>query len=103
VVEPVLVLGLATYALLRIVRLHRFAFVRWGLPGLLCTLLLLLGIGSWIVTTFSWVFTGIFYGLAALAGLGYVLLFVFAVLWLRGRRQGAEHLLGYGRRRRWPY
>jgi hypothetical protein len=76
------------------------AFQRWGLPGLLCTLLLMIGVGWWLVSYLWWFFTGAVLVMGGLAGLGYVLLVVFIVRWLRNRR-AREHLMGYGRRR-WP-
>ena len=80
--------------------IYGLAFLRWGMPGVLCITLLLIGMAWWFMTTFSWLITGLVWILGLLAGLGYLVLLVAAVLWLRGRRQ-SEHLLDYGRRRRW--
>lgn len=76
------------------------AFQRWGLLGLLCTLLLMLGVGWWLVSYLWWLVEGTVFVLGGVAGLGYLLLFGFIVRRLRNRR-GSEHLLSYGRRR-WP-
>jgi hypothetical protein len=76
------------------------AFQRWGLPGLLCTLLLMMGVGWWLVSGLWWLVTGAVFVLGGLAGLGYVLVVVFVVGWFRGRRT-SEHPLSFGRRR-WP-
>lgn len=76
------------------------AFQRWGIPGLVCGLLALFGGAIWLVTAVTWLATGVFLLFGALAGLGYLLLLVAFVRWLRARRQ-PDHLLMHGRRR-WP-
>lgn len=73
------------------------AFQRWGIPGALCSLLFLAVLAWWVVTTFVWLVTGIFVLVGALAGVGYLLLLIFLIRWMRGRRSN-EHLLEYGRR-----
>ena len=75
-------------------------FQRWGIPGLICGLMVLFVGAIWLVTTLAWLATGVFLVIGGLAGLGYLLLLIFFVRWLRARRQ-PEHLLMFGRRR-WP-
>ncbi len=67
---------------------------------MLCTLLLMVGVGWWLLSYVWWLVTGVVFVIGGLAGLGYLLLFFFVVRWLRARRS-SEHLLTYGRRR-WP-
>jgi hypothetical protein len=76
------------------------AFQRWGIPGLVCGLLVVWIGALWLVTTLAWLFAGVFLVALALAGFGYFWLLVFLVRWFRSRRQ-PEHLLMYGRKR-WP-
>lgn len=73
------------------------SFIRWGLPGALCALLVLALIFWWALTALWWLVEGALFVIGALAGLGYLLLLIFLIRWLRDRRQ-SEHLLSYGRR-----
>jgi hypothetical protein len=73
------------------------AFLRWGPVGAVCALLALVALAWWLVVVLAWLVEGLFFGLGALAGLGYVVLLISLVRWLRGRRVD-DHLLNYGRR-----
>lgn len=76
------------------------AFLRWGLPGALLAVLCIVWLAWWLVSALWWLVSGALWVLGMLAGLGYLLVIVAAVAWLRRRRE-SEHLLNYGRRRRW--
>ena len=78
------------------------AFYRWGLPGLVMALLLMAVAFWWVASALWWLVTGAVYVFGGVAGLVYLTYFIALVRYLRGRRRG-EHLLEYGRRRRWPY
>jgi len=78
------------------------SFARWGLPGLLCMVLLMGALGWWLVTSVWWLIEGTVYVFGLGAGVGYLILFVSAVRWLRNRGRPGDHLLLYGRNRRWP-
>ena len=74
------------------------SIVRWGLPGLLAAFLLVVFAFWLLLGVLWWLIEGVLYGLGFLSALGYLLLLIFFIRWLRGRRRG-DHLLEYGRRR----
>jgi len=74
------------------------SFLRWGLPGLLVATLVVL-CGFWLLLSAAWwLIEGVVFGLGLASALGYLLLLILLVRWLRARRS-QEHLLEYGRRR----
>jgi hypothetical protein len=74
------------------------AFLRWGIPGVVCSVLLLGAVGWWLASMLGWLVDGAIWTGGFLAAMGWLLLLIFLVRWLRSRRS-QEHLLGYGRRR----
>ena len=77
------------------------AFARWGCGGAIVAFLLLIAAAYFLLTSFAWLINGVLEVVGLLSGLGYVLLAIVLVRWLRGRMYPTDHLLNRGRRRRW--
>lgn len=83
-----------------ILRILGIAFLRYGFVGFFVALLALVMAGWWLLAAiWSWV-EGALWISGFVSAFGYLVLLIFLVRWLRGRR-GQDHLMGYGRRRDW--
>lgn len=75
------------------------AFLRHGVVGVLVALLALAAAGWWLLSSLWWLISGAVWVFGFLAGLGYLLLLIQFLRWLR-RRRIQDHLLMHGRRHR---
>lgn len=83
-----------------ILRILGIAFLRYGFVGFFVALVALVVCAWWLLAAiWSWLEGALWLtGFASAAG--WLLLLIFLIRALRGRR-GQDHLMGYGRRRDW--
>lgn len=83
-----------------ILRILGIAFLRYGFVGFLIALGAIVMVGWWLAAAlWSWI-TGAVWLTGFAAAFGWLLLLIFFIRYLRGRRP-QDHLMGYGRRRDW--